>query len=97
MMWESDEPGVSERSSYRELHERVSRFGNVLRGLGVAKGDREVIYLPIITEAAYAMLACVRIGAVHSVVFAGFSSEALRSRIEDSGAKLVVTADEAPR
>ena len=97
IIWESDDPGVSARISYRELHERVSRFGNVLRGLGVGKGDRVVIYLPMIPEAAYAMLACARIGAVHSVVFAGFSSEALRSRIEDSGAKLVVTADEAPR
>ena len=79
------------------MHEQVSKFGNVLHGLGVKKGDRVVIYLPMIPEAAYAMLACARIGAVHSVVFAGFSAEALRSRVEDSGAKLVITADEAPR
>ena len=69
----------------------------MLHGLGVKKGDRVVIYLPMIPEAAYAMLACARIGAVHSIVFAGFSAEALRSRVEDSGAKLVITADEAPR
>ncbi|WP_297974245.1 acetate--CoA ligase, partial [uncultured Amaricoccus sp.] len=97
IIWESDDPGVSERISYRQLHERVSKFANVLRGLGVRKGDRVILYLPMIPEAAYAMLACARIGAVHSVVFAGFSAEALRSRIEDCGAKLLVTADEAPR
>ena len=86
IIWESDDPTESRSISYRELHEQVSKFGNVLHGLGVKKGDRVVIYLPMIPEAAYAMLACARIGAVHSVVFAGFSSEALRSRIEDSGA-----------
>ena len=75
----------------------MSKFANVLHGLGVRKGDRVVIYLPMIPEAAYAMLACARIGAVHSVVFAGFSADALRSRIDDSGAKLLITADEAPR
>ncbi len=97
IIWESDDPGHSEKISYRQLFERVSRFANVLKGLGVGKGDRVVLYLPMIPEAACAMLACTRIGAVHSVVFAGFSAEALRSRIEDCGAKLLVTADEAPR
>ncbi len=97
ILWQSDDPAVSETITYRQLHEEVCRFANVLLELGVAKGDRVVLYLPMIPQAAYAMLACARIGAVHSVVFAGFSAEALRSRIEDSGAKLVVTADEAPR
>jgi acetyl-CoA synthetase len=97
IIWESDDPGVSRHITYRELHAEVAKFANVLKAMGVAKGDRVVIYLPMIPEAAYAMLACARIGAVHSVVFGGFSAEALRSRVEDSGAKLVVTADEAPR
>ena len=88
IIWESDDPDLSERISYRQLHERVSKFANVLHGLGVRKGDRVVIYLPMIPEAAYAMLACARIGAVHSIVFAGFSADALRSRIANSGAKL---------
>ena len=97
IIWESDDPDVSKHITYRELYEQVSKFGNVLHGLGVKKGDRVVLYLPMIPEAAYAMLACARIGAIHSVVFAGFSAEALRSRVEDSGARVVVTADEAPR
>jgi acetyl-CoA synthetase len=97
IIWESDDPGVAEHISYRQLHGEVSKFANVLHSLGVKKGDRVVLYLPMIPPAAYAMLACSRIGAIHSVVFAGFSAEALRSRIEDSGARLVVTADEAPR
>jgi acetyl-CoA synthetase len=97
IIWESDDPDVSRHITYRELHQQVSKFANVLHALGVKKGDRVVLYLPMIPEAAYAMLACARIGAVHSVVFAGFSAEALRSRVEDSGARLVVTADEAPR
>ena len=97
IIWESDDPNVSKSITYRELHEQVSKFANVLKSLGVSKGDRVVLYLPMIPEAAYAMLACSRIGAIHSIVFAGFSADALRSRVEDSGAKLVVTADEAPR
>jgi acetyl-CoA synthetase len=97
IIWESDDPDVSEHISYRRLHAEVSKLANVLLTMGVRKGDRVVLYLPMIPAAAYAMLACARIGAVHSVVFAGFSPDALRSRIEDSGAKLVVTADEAPR
>ena len=97
IIWESDDPNLSKSITYRELHEQVSKFANVLKSLGVSKGDRVVLYLPMIPEAAYAMLACSRIGAIHSIVFAGFSADALRSRVEDSGAKLVVTADEAPR
>ena len=97
IIWQSDDPEVAEHISYRQLHAEVSKFANVLLTLGIKKGDRVVLYLPMIPQAAYAMLACARIGAVHSVVFAGFSADALRSRIVDSGAKLVVTADEAPR
>ncbi|HMR61608.1 acetate--CoA ligase, partial [Amaricoccus sp.] len=97
IIWESDDPEVSEHISYQELYEQVSKFGNVLHSLGVKKGDRVILYLPMIPQAAYAMLACARIGAVHSVVFAGFSADALRARVVGSGAKLVITADEAPR
>ncbi|MGB0497458.1 MAG: acetate--CoA ligase [Rubricella sp.] len=97
IIWESDDPGIAQHISYQELHEQVSKFANVLHGLGVKKGDRVVLYLPMIPAAAYAMLACARIGAIHSIVFAGFSSDALADRIEGSGAKLVITADEAPR
>jgi len=97
IIWESDDPKDAKHITYRQLHDEVARFANVLKSLGVAKGDRVVLYLPMIPEAAYAMLACARIGAIHSIVFAGFSPDALRSRVEDSGARLVVTADEAPR
>ena len=97
IIWESDDPEVSEHISYQELYEQVSKFGNVLHSLGVKKGDRVILYLPMIPQAAYAMLACSRIGAVHSIVFAGFSADALRARVVGSGAKLVITADEAPR
>jgi acetyl-CoA synthetase len=97
IIWESDDPGISQHISYEELYRQVCRFANVLHGLGVKKGDRVIIYLPMIPQAAYAMLACARIGAIHSVVFGGFSAEALASRIEDCGAQLVITADEAPR
>ncbi len=97
IIWESDDPNVSRHITYRELHEEVCKLANVLKSLGVSKGDRVVLYLPMIPEAAYSMLACARIGAVHSIVFAGFSADALRSRVEDSGAKLVITADQAPR
>ena len=97
IIWESDDPTVDSKVTYNELYEKVSRLANVYKNLGVGKGDRVVLYMPMIPEAAYAMLACARIGAVHSIVFAGFSPEALGSRIVDSGAKLVVTADEAPR
>ena len=92
IIWEG-EPGDSRVITYAELHREVCRFANVLKGLGVAKGDRVVLYMPMIPEAAVAMLACTRIGAPHSIVFGGFSAEALRDRISDAGAKLVVTAD----
>ncbi|SFQ97583.1 acetate--CoA ligase [Poseidonocella sedimentorum] len=97
IIWEGDEPGTQKEITYIQLHEHVSRFANVLKGLGVTKGDRVTIYLPMIPEAAYAMLACARIGAVHSVVFAGFSPDALASRINDCGSSVVITADEARR
>ncbi|MGG7644341.1 acetate--CoA ligase [Rhodovulum sp. YNF3179] len=98
IIWEPDEPtDEALHITYRELHGHVCRMANVLKELGVQKGDRVVIYLPMIPEAAYAMLACARIGAVHSVVFAGFSPDALGNRVNDCDAKLVITADEAPR
>jgi acetyl-CoA synthetase len=97
IVWEGDDPADSKHITYTELHEQVSRLGNALRTLGVAKGDRVCIYMPMIPEAAYAMLACARIGAVHSVVFGGFSPEALRDRIVDSDCKIVITADEGLR
>ena len=97
IIWESDDPGISRHITYLELNEQVNKFANVYKSLGVSKGDRVILYMPMIPEAAYAMLACARIGAVHSIVFAGFSPDALASRISDCGASLVVTADEAPR
>jgi acetyl-CoA synthetase len=97
IIWEGDDPNESKRISYRELHAGVCRFANVLLKLGIAKGDRVTIYLPMIPEAAIAMLACARIGAVHSVVFGGFSPESLAGRIEDCQSKLVITADEGVR
>ncbi|MCI2399007.1 acetate--CoA ligase [Aliiroseovarius subalbicans] len=97
IIWESDNPDVDAKITYNELHEKVSKLANVMKGMGVGKGDRVVLYLPMIPEASYAMLACARIGAVHSIVFAGFSPEALASRIGACGASLVVTADQAPR
>lgn len=97
IIWEGNEPGESRVINYRELHELVSRYGNLLKEQGVRRGDRVVIYLPMIPEAAVAMLACARIGAVHSVVFAGFSAESLQGRINDCQAKLVITADEGLR
>ena len=98
IIWEPDDPEAQPRHiTYAELHDQVSRLANVLKAHGVGKGDRVVIYLPMIPEAAYTMLACARIGAIHSVVFAGFSPEALSNRIIDSQAKVLVTADRAPR
>jgi acetyl-CoA synthetase len=92
LIWEG-EPGDGRRITYRELHAEVSKFGNVLKGLGVARGDRVAIYLPMVPEVAVAMLACARIGAVHTVVFGGFSAESLRDRINDAAAKVLITAD----
>jgi acetyl-CoA synthetase len=97
IVWEGDDPADSRRISYRELHRDVCRFANALRNLGVRKGDRVTIYLPMIPEAAVAMLACARIGAIHSVVFGGFSPDSLAGRIADCGSKLVITADEGLR
>ena len=97
IIWESDEPSLSKNITYVELYKQVCRLSNIYKELGVNKGDRVILYMPMIPEAAYAMLACARIGAVHSVVFGGFSPEALASRITDCGASLVVTADEGPR
>jgi len=91
IIWEG-EPGEVRRFTYRELHAEVSKFANVLKSLGVQTGDRVAIYLPLIPEAVVAMLACARVGAAHSVVFGGFSADALRDRIQDAGAKLVITA-----
>jgi acetyl-CoA synthetase len=97
IIWEGDDPAVSRHITYQELHEHVCRFANVLKKHGVGKGDRVTIYLPMIPEAAYAMLACARIGAIHSVVFGGFSPEALAGRIEDARSDVVITADEGVR
>ena len=97
IIWEADDPVDEELITYRALHGHVCRMANVMKAMGVKKGDRVIIYLPMIPQAAYAMLACARIGAVHSIVFAGFSSDALHARVEGSGAKLVITADQAPR
>src|SRR5690606_21242160 len=97
IIWEGDEPGQDETITYRQLHERVSKFANVLKAHGVKKGDRVTIYLPMVPEVAYAMLACARIGAVHSVVFAGFSPDSLAGRIDDAESSFVITADEGLR
>jgi len=99
IIWEPDDPATQEAKhiTYRELHRAVCKMANVLEELGVRKGDRVVLYLPMIPEAAYAMLACARIGAIHSIVFAGFSPDALGARINGCDAKLVITADYAPR
>ena len=97
LIWEGDNPEENQSFTFQDLKNEVCRFANVLKAQGVGKGDRVCIYMPMIPEAAYAMLACARIGAIHSIVFGGFSPEALASRIEDCGAALVVTADEAPR
>jgi acetyl-CoA synthetase len=97
IIWEGDDPTRDEKITYRQLHERVSKFANVLKANGVKKGDRVTIYLPMIPEAAYAMLACARIGAVHSVVFGGFSPESLANRIDDCESNFVITSDEGVR
>ena len=97
IIWEPDEPGKEQYITYRQLQRNVSRMANVLRHNGIRKGDRVALYMPMIPEAVYAMLACTRIGAVHSVVFAGFSAESLRDRINDARCKAVITADEGVR
>jgi len=97
IIWEGDDPNDSKHITYKELHEEVCKLANVLKSRGVKKGDRVCIYMPMIPEAAYAMLACTRIGAVHSVVFGGFSPESLKDRILDSDCRVVITADEGMR
>ncbi len=97
IIWEGDNPYIDKKITYRELHENVCRLANVMKKHGVKKGDRVTIYLPMIPEAAYAMLACARIGAIHSIVFAGFSPEALAGRLVDCESTFVITADEGVR
>ncbi|MBL8881949.1 MAG: acetate--CoA ligase [Hyphomicrobium sp.] len=97
IIWEGDDPNASEKITYRQLHERVQKFANVLKKHGVKKGDRVTIYLPMIPEAAYAMLACARIGAIHSIVFGGFSPDSLQNRVEDAKSTVIITADEGLR
>ncbi len=97
IIWEGDDPNEDAKITYTQLHEAVCRFANALKARGVKKGDRVCIYMPMIVEATYAMLACARIGAVHSVVFGGFSPEALKDRIQDSDCRVVITADEGLR
>ena len=97
IIWEGDDPSSSESITYKDLHKRVCKFANGMKDLGVVKGDRICLYMPMIVEATVAMLACARLGAIHSVVFGGFSPDALRDRILDSQCKLVITADEGVR
>ena len=97
IIWEGDDPKYARKITYRELHREVCRFANVLTSLGVRKGDRVTIYMPMIPEAAAAMLACARIGAIHSVVFGGFSPDPLAGRINDCDSRVVITADEGRR
>jgi acetyl-CoA synthetase len=97
IIWEGDDPNESKHITYRELHAEVGRMANVLRNRGVGKGDRVTLYLPMIPEAAYAMLACARLGAIHAIVFGGFSPDSLASRINGCGSKVVITADEGLR
>src|SRR6202011_3310981 len=97
ILWEGDDPREDRRVTYRELHDGVCRLANALKARGVQKGDRVTIYLPMIPEAAVAMLACARIGAIHSVVFGGFSPDSLAGRIEDCRSSVLITADEGLR
>ena len=97
IIWEGDDPSQSRHITYRELHDEVCRFANVLRNRNVEKGDRVTIYMPMIPEAAFAMLACARLGAIHSVVFGGFSPDSLASRIRDCDSRMIITADEGLR
>ncbi len=97
IIWEGDDPNESKKITYKELHKKVSKFANMMKHFGVQKGDRVTIYMPMIPEAAYAMLACSRIGAIHSVVFGGFSPDALAGRILDCDSKFLITADEGIR
>ncbi|MCB1992475.1 MAG: AMP-binding protein, partial [Geminicoccaceae bacterium] len=93
IIWESDDPGISRHITYLELSEQVNKLANVFKGLGVGKGDRVAVYMPMIPELPVAMLACARIGAVHSVIFGGFSPDSIIDRVNDGEAKVIVTAD----
>ena len=93
LIWEGDDPNESKKFTFRELHIEVCKFSNVLKSIGISKGSKVCLYMPMIPEAAFAMLACTRIGAIHSVVFGGFSSESLKDRILDANCELVITAD----
>ncbi len=97
IIWESDDPNVSTKTTYRELHEKVCRLANALTAQGVKKGDVVTVYLPMVVEAAVALLACARIGAIHSVVFGGFSPDSLANRIQDCNSVALITADEGRR
>ena len=97
IIWEGDDPKNSKHITYQELHDEVCRFANIMRGRNVKKGDRVTIYMPMIPEAAYAILACARIGAIHSVIFGGFSPDSIAGRIEDCKSNFVITADEGLR
>ena len=97
IIWEGDEPEDDAKITYKELHTNVCKFANALKSRGVKKGDRVCIYMPMVPEAAYAMLACARIGAIHSVVFGGFSPDSIKDRILDSDCQTVITADEGIR
>ncbi|MCC7305374.1 MAG: acetate--CoA ligase [Alphaproteobacteria bacterium] len=97
LIWEGDDPDTDDKITYGQLKNEVCRLANALKSLNVKRGDRVIIYMPMVPEAVYAMLACARIGAVHSVVFGGFSPESLRGRIEDCGAKVIITSDEGQR
>jgi len=97
IIWAKDEPGEYQNLSYQEVFENVCRLANLMKTHGVKKGDRVCIYLPMVPELVYSILACARIGAIHSVVFAGFSSEALKGRVQDAEAKFIITANEGLR
>ena len=97
IIWEGDIPGTDGRITYRELHERLCRFANVLKANGVKKGDRVTIYMPMVIDTAIAMLACARIGAVHSVIFGGFSPDSIAGRVNDCESRIILTADEGRR
>ena len=97
IIWESDDPSNSKKITYNQLHKEVCKFSNGLKAVGVSKGDRVTIYMPMVPEAAIAMLACSRIGAIHSVVFGGFAPESLRNRIEDCNSSVIITANEGVR
>src|SRR3569832_766007 len=97
LIWEGDTPGTDGKVTYRELHARVCRYANVLKGQGVKKGDRVTIYMPMVIDTAVAMLACTRIGAIHSVIFGGFSPESIAGRVNDCDSRIVITADEGRR